>query len=55
MVVLLAGDGRSLFQVAALKNVLAVEQNSALPVRIDLIHRNATVPDRYTLTKPAIS
>jgi hypothetical protein len=29
--------------------------NSALPVRMDLIYRNETFPDRHLLRKPAIS
>jgi len=34
---------------------LSGNTNLALPVRMDLIHRNAIFPDRDMLTKPAIS
>jgi len=34
---------------------LSGNMNPVMPVRMDLIHRNATFPDRHTLTKPAIS
>jgi hypothetical protein len=34
---------------------LSSNTNLALPVRMDLIRRNAIIPDRDMLTKPAIS
>jgi hypothetical protein len=34
---------------------LSGNTNLALPVRMDLIHRNAIFPDRDILTKPAVS
>ncbi|WP_108519296.1 hypothetical protein [Bradyrhizobium algeriense] len=61
MVVLLAGGQTANRAVVTFKSRprkmfwLSGNTNLALPVRMDLIHRNAIIPDRDMLTKPAIS
>jgi len=61
MMVLLAGGqdrqpgGRYLKSRPRKMFWLSGNTNLALPVRMDLIHRNAIIPDRDMLTKPPIS